>query len=366
MLRLACLHRLPLLSVEVQQSLRSLLASEMTRRYSLLKPPKGPRPLFTFYFESQLMDLLQIQKVLSDNSLLQLLPDAIKNNPKARGLCPMLAPKYPITMGARWQNYKQVFDGSIMSYQQLHELVATPFGGPQAGCFCHGIPAAFRPEGHGGHVYIADPDFLTHMLPEYPDIRRLYEKGAKFRPSRTQFVSIRHKEKCMDSILRGMSNFVAALDRRYRMNDLPAFQPWRNAVMNRLEVNMSGVPEGTQLGDPSSPVYSHAARDAMEDGEAALLKAFICLPVLVDKCTQNLAFTCYKHGAEVMLGMLGDLHRGGKINPTFLPFSQSPGEVIHGSAATLDRFRVVARAISQYTPSWLKCTLSRCSLAIAF
>ena len=287
-----------------------------------------------------MMDLLQIQKVLSDRSLLQLLPDAIKNNPKARGLCPMLAPKYPLPMGARWQNYKQVFDGSILSYQQLHELVATPFGGPQAGCFCHGIPAAFRPEGHGGHVYTADPEFLTHMLPEYPDIRRLYEKGAKFRPSRTQFVSIQHKEKCMESVFRGMSNFVAAIDRRYRLNNVSAFQPWRNAVMNRLQVNMSGVSVGTRLGDPSSPVYSRAARDAMEGGEAGLLKAFICLPV--DKCTQNLAFTCYKHGAEVMLR---DLRRGGEVNPTFLPLARSPREIIHGLNATLDRFRVVGEGV---------------------
>ena len=346
-LQLACLHRVSQISVASQSVLRDLLATEMQRRYALARRQSGPRPNFTFLFESQLIDLLKIQSVLSDPALLQLLPQAIRSHPKGKNLCPRMAPKYPVPIGAQWINYKRVFDGTAMSFQEMLDLIATPFQGTGAGCFCHGLPESFRPEGHGGHVYTADPAFLTHMLPEHPHICHLFQKGAKFRPSYTQYVTEAHKARCMQQVEKGMHDFIEQLDRTYRVNDVGAFVQWRTAVMHRLNLTLAQIPLGLQLGTHGSPVYPKSARHAMEgistnevagegddgEGDAGLLRDFICLPV--DKCSQNMAFTCYKHGAEIMMA---DLHRGGATNPTFVPSIFTPQQITNFMRSAVEHF----------------------------
>ena len=105
--------------------------------------------------------------------------------------------------------------------------------------------------------------------------------------------------------------------------------------MHRLHQRMSAIPLGHQLGSSQSPCYTRHDREAME-GEGGFLSWFICVPV--DKCAQNVAFTCHKHGAEVVLG---DIRRGDVTSRTFVPDARPPALIQAHSQAYVEHFGCV-------------------------
>ena len=181
----------------------------------------------------------------------------------------------------------------------------------------------------------------SHICSQTPPISKLFfQKGAKFRPS--AIVTEPDKHHCYAAVEAGMHRFVEDLNRKYKLNSLASFGPWRTAVLFHIRNALFSCQDSLLLGNATAPAYTRHDREAMD----TLLEKFMCCPT--DKCAQNLSFVCKKHAAELELA---DLHRGGQENPTYLAVTEPMDEGVQNLAQLVQQHGYVcgSPALPVYT-----------------
>ena len=299
-------------ALEAQPQLLDLLATELQRRQAEFVPNKGKptqRCMLTPFWYSSLLDSVPLQGLLNNAQLLDLLPHHVTDKVRI-----MLAPKYPKPLIREWCKLKGVFDGSKMTHA---ELVAFSQTQP---CPCQRLPAAYRDMlGADGHVVTTDPSVLTALCPGFPDLARLWARGAGYRPAQVLHNSPSHAATVLEGVQRAVDSLCQRMRSKYQV-ELADLGPWRDAFLAKVSQSIAELPANKRLAPDDSPFLSTDARRAMAQD---VLSDYVV--TVVDKAASSLTLICKRHAASLTLS---DLHPD--IGPSaFIPCPESPDQLLH-------------------------------------
>ena len=204
----------PAMTLHIQQYIVTLLGDHIKRRTDELRLSRGinfsnePRQLLIPEFISPIMDMMNLQSLLSDHGIRAFLPPVLRKVRITLGF------SYAKPVSTRIDNYNSTIADRTLD--ELRELAHHT-------CSCMDHPE-FCPEGHF-HIITDKPGLVTHV----PALSSLWQLGRKYRTSIVGNVTDALKLEALDALRAGATHFAARLsnDRGIPMAQLA---PWLVAL----------------------------------------------------------------------------------------------------------------------------------------